>query len=315
MAESQQSPQTRQPEQLDRHPGQIRQAFENHLVLDYLDLAEALAARFQARGRERADLNQVAYLGLVKAARSFDEGRGNSFAAYAAPTITGELKRYLRDRCWMVRPPRQVQDLRSGLLRSEQELTQALGHPPTVAELARELDVSPPAVREAMAAAASMRPDSLDAADPHTDSTPLADSLASQDDPLDRLEELICLNQAIQELNPEEQELLYRRYFREESQSELGRRFGVSQMQISRRLARVLVRLQRLLQDGDQSNPSPRTAVNTSSTPTPSSAGSGSAAKTSPRRSSARVSTTCGPVGGPHCPGGAGPNRTTDGVP
>lgn len=275
MVESQHSPQILQLEQQNRHHGRIRQTFENQLVLDYLDLAEALASRFLARGRERADLNQVAYLGLVKAARGFDAARGASFPAYAAPTITGELKRYLRDRCWMVRPPRQVQDLRSELLRSEPALAQALGRPPTAAELARELDVSPEAVLEAMVAAASLRPDSLDAVDSHTDAAPLTETLTSREDPLARLEELICLNQAIHELTAEDQELLYRRYFCEESQAELGRRFGVSQMQVSRRLSRVLVRLQCLLQeedvqDGglqegeDQSNPSPRRALSTS---------------------------------------------------
>jgi RNA polymerase sigma-B factor len=275
MAESQQSPQILKPEQPHSHPGRIQQTFENHLVLDYLDLAEALAARFQARGRDRADLNQVAYLGLVKAARGFDEARGASFPAYAAPTITGELKRYLRDRCWMVRPPRHVQDLRSELLRAEPALAQSLGRPPTSAELARELAVSPEAVNEATAAAASLHPDSLDAVDANTDTAPLAETLSSGEDPLARLEELICLNQAIHELTAEDQELLYRRYFCEESQAELGRRFGVSQMQVSRRLSRVLVQLQRLLQDGDspdwgskegtdQSSPSPRRAASTS---------------------------------------------------
>ena len=112
--------------------GQLRQTFQNDLVQRYLDLAEALAARFEARGRERADLNQVAYLGLVKAARGFDQAKGGSFPAYAAPTITGELKRYLRDRTWVVRPPRQVQDLRTRMFQAEPQLTQELGRNPSV---------------------------------------------------------------------------------------------------------------------------------------------------------------------------------------
>jgi RNA polymerase sigma-B factor len=245
--------------------GQIRQAFENQLVLDYLDLAESLAGRFASRGRERDDLNQVAYLGLIKAARGFDETRGASFPAYAAPTITGELKRYLRDRCWMVRPPRHVQDLRTELLRCEPELAQALGRRPTPAELGRELGVSVPAVREATAAASSMRPDSLDVADCHGDGPPLAEALADQDLPIERLEELMCLNEAIKELSEPERELLYRRYFCEESQADLGRRFGISQMQVSRRLSKVLVRLQQRLSEADaHSNPRPRTASRTS---------------------------------------------------
>jgi RNA polymerase sigma-B factor len=96
-----------------------------------------------------------------------------------------------------------------------------------------------------------LRPDSLDAVDSHSDAAPLGETLPSGEDPLARLEELICLNQAIHELTAEDQELLYRRYFCEESQAELGRRFGVSQMQVSRRLSRVLVQLQRLLQGCD----------------------------------------------------------------
>lgn len=245
--------------------GQLREAFQNELVLEYLDLAQSLATRFAGRGREREDLVQVAYLGLVKAARGFDESRGVSFPGYAAPTITGELKRYLRDRCWVVRPPRSVQDLRAQILRVEPELTQSLGRNPTPAEVARELGVPVRAVGEALAAASSMRPDSLDAADPQSDGPPLAEGIAVQDPAFERLEELICLNQAIRNLSTPERELLYRRYFCEESQSELGRRFGVSQMQISRRLARVLVCLQERFCEAEvHHKPSSRTASSTS---------------------------------------------------
>ncbi|SDL99803.1 RNA polymerase sigma-B factor [Arthrobacter sp. ok362] len=244
--------------------GQIREAFETRLVLDHLELAEALAFRFTGRGREHDDLNQVAYLGLIKAARRFDAARGESFAAYAAPTVTGELKRYLRDRCWVVRPPRRIQDLRTEILRSEPELTQALGHRPSPGELAQQLGVPVSAVQEALAAASSMRPDSLDVVDDH-DGGHRAEALASRELPLERLEELLCLNQAIGELSGQERELLYHRYFCEESQAELGRRFGVSQMQVSRRLSKVLMRLQQLLAEADsQSNPRTRTASGTS---------------------------------------------------
>lgn len=245
--------------------GQIRQAFENQLVLDYLELAESLAGRFASRGREREDLRQVAYLGLVKAAQAFDASRGTSFPAFAAPTITGELKRYLRDRCWVVRPPRRIQDHRSRLLRDEPELAQVLGRNPTPAELARQLGVSDREVSEALAAASSMRPDSLDAAHGPGDTPPLAEALAVQDLAFEQLEELICLTQALGELSGPERELLYRRYFCEESQTELGKRFGVSQMQISRRLSQVLVRLQERLSEADShSSPRSRTASSTS---------------------------------------------------
>jgi RNA polymerase sigma-B factor len=243
--------------------GQLRRAVENQLVLDYLDLAESLAARF-SRGRDRDDLVQVAYLGLVKAARAFDESRGTSFPGYAAPTITGELKRHLRDRCWVVRPPRGVQNLRAQLVREVPALAQALGRNPTPAEVARALGVPVRAIGEADAAGSSMRPDSLDAADPRGDGTEPAELLAAHDPGYQRVDELICLTQAIGELSAADRELLYRRYFCEETQADLGRHFGVSQMQISRRLSRVLVCLQQRLSGREaQSTPSSRTASST----------------------------------------------------
>lgn len=232
--------------------GRLREAFENDLVLRYLDLAEALAARFEARGRERADLNQVAYLGLVKAARGFDQAKGESFPAYAAPTITGELKRYLRDRTWVVRPPRHIQDLRTRLFRAEPELTQALGRNPSVAELAGELGSDPAEVQEAISASSSMHPDSLDAVNPNSDAPSIGEVLACPETPLERLEELACLREAMQDLDDSDRELLYRRYFCEETQVQLGKRLGMSQMQVSRRLAKVLVELQRRLEESAQ---------------------------------------------------------------
>jgi RNA polymerase sigma-B factor len=244
--------------------GQLVRAVENKLVLEYLDLAESLAARF-SRGRERDDLVQVAYLGLVKAARAYDQTKGASFPSYAAPTITGELKRYLRDRCWVVRPPRRVQNLRSELLREMPTLAQALGRTPTTQEVARQLGVPVPAVGEAAAAASSMRPESLDATDPRTDSPAAVEQLAVHEPGFEQLDELMCLTQAVAELPAPDRELLYRRYFCEESQSDLGRHFGVSQMQISRRLSRILVGLQQRLLGGEaQTKPSSRTASSTS---------------------------------------------------
>jgi RNA polymerase sigma-B factor len=280
--------------------GRLRETFENDLVLAYLDLAEALAARFEARGRERADLNQVAYLGLVKAARGFDQSKGESFPAYAAPTIAGELKRYLRDRTWVVRPPRHIQDLRTRMFRVEPELVQALGRNPSVAELATELGTDASDVQEAISASSSMHPDSLDAANPHSDAPSIGDLLACPETPLERLEDLACLREAMQDLDAADRELLYRRYFCEETQVQLGKRLGMSQMQVSRRLARVLVELQRRLLSNGQADArltgpdrtadsfrSPRGAAG----PAVSSTGS---SKVSPRRATSRAASRTG---------------------
>lgn len=284
----------------EHRAGRLRQTFRDQLVLDYLHLAESIAGRFAIHGRDRADLTQVAYLGLVKAARGFEESKGDSFAAYAAPTITGELKRYLRDRCWMVRPPRHIQDLRSQLLRAERDLSQQLRREPTEAELAAELDVDVREVREAYLAHTSMRPESLDSAPGHDHGPALAETLPFVGGDGMDLVDVLCLGQAVRELAPSDRALLYGRYYREESQAELGRKFGMSQMQVSRRLSRILVALQRkLVEDPEAQSPamnkaaqssfSSRIAASESSTVTASRAGSGVDANVSPRRSSARV--------------------------
>lgn len=192
-------------------------------------------------------------LGLVKAARGFDQSEGDNFPAYAAPTITGELKRYLRDRSWVVRPPRHIQGLRSNIFLVE--LAQCLGRVPKVSELAQHLGADAAEVQAAICASTSLHPDSLDAVNPHIDSPPISEVLASPDMPYERLEALACLRKAMQELDTADRELLYRRYFCEETQVQLGKRLGMSQMQVSRRLARVLVDLQhRLMEDscGDE---------------------------------------------------------------
>lgn len=274
--------------------GRLRETFENDLVLSYLDLAEALAARFEARGRERADLNQVAYLGLVKAARGFDQTKGESFPAYAAPTIAGELKRYLRDRTWVVRPPRHIQDLRTRMFRVEPELVQSLGRNPSVAELAAELGADAADVQEAISASSSMHPDSLDAANVHSDAPSIGDLLACPETPLERLEDLACLREAMQDLDAADRELLYRRYFCEETQVQLGKRLGMSQMQVSRRLARVLVELQRTLLsstqgDGGREEQERPTGSTASVGPARRAAGTGVSSKNSARRSGSRA--------------------------
>ncbi|NYD78156.1 sigma-70 family RNA polymerase sigma factor [Arthrobacter cupressi] len=219
-------------------------------MLDHLHLAKAIAARYSAHNHDLEDVRQVAYMGLIKAARGYDEAKGVSFTAYAAPTIAGEVKRYLRDHCWVVRPPRPVQDLRRLVLVRTEELTQDLRRSPSVEELAADLCLDPGQVREALLAGTSKRPDSLDT--PALDGRDgLQDLLAGEGSPGDRLEDVLALRNAIRNLSAEDRRLLYRRYYREETQSTIAGALGISQMQVSRRLAKILVALQaQLLDDG-----------------------------------------------------------------
>ncbi|UWX97051.1 sigma-70 family RNA polymerase sigma factor [Arthrobacter zhaoxinii] len=225
--------------------GDLQQALHNELVLRYREIAETAAVSYAGRGRELADLRQVAYLGLIKAVRRFDPAVGPHFPAFAVPTVHGELKRYLRDSTWMVRPPRQLQDLRTSLARLQPELLQALGREPSLRELAEALGVTAKTVAEALNCQSSLRPESLEA---------LADINGSEecavaDGRLERAENLAMLRRAVRNLSGQDKELLFLRYFHEESQQAIGERLGLTQMQVSRGLARILVRLQHELLD------------------------------------------------------------------
>jgi RNA polymerase sigma-B factor len=225
-----------------RAKGSLRAALEEELVLGHLEIAEGIARNYSGPGRDADDLKQVARLGLLKAVRGFDPDHGADFPAYAVPTVHGELKRYLRDSSWMVRPPRHLQDLRTAAIKATSELAQQLGREPRLHELADALAERPEMVAEALNCHGSMRPESLDGTD---EGQGLAESLAVSDDGTERTEELLMLRGAIRELDAKEQQLLFYRYFQEESQRRIGERIGMSQMQVSRALARTLVKLQR----------------------------------------------------------------------
>ncbi|MFH5877320.1 sigma-70 family RNA polymerase sigma factor [Arthrobacter sp. NA-172] len=236
----------------------IRQSFQEGLILDHLGLAKSIAARYSSLGHDSDDVRQVAYMGLVKAARGYDESKGDSFPAYAAPTIAGEVKRYLRDHCWVVRPPRTIQDWRREVLARTEELTQSLQRTPSAEEVAADLQLEPWQVREALMAGTSKRPDSLDA--PASEGREgLQGCLPAFGCPTGRLEDLLALRHAIRGLSAEDRHLLYRRYYREETQSVIAEALGMSQMQVSRKLARILVFLQtQLLDEEDRDVDRPR---------------------------------------------------------
>ena len=228
--------------------GSIRQSFQDSLVLDHLNLAKSIAARYSAHTHDLDDVRQVAYMGLIKASRGYDESKGVSFPAYAAPTIAGEVKRYLRDHCWVVRPPRTIQDVRRQVLARTEEMTQTLQRTPSPEEVAEDLSLESCQVREALMAGTSKRPDSLDA--PASEGRDgLQGSLSAFGCPTDRLEDVLALRNAIRDLSAEDRHLLYRRYYREETQSTIAEALGMSQMQVSRKLSKILVSLQTQLLD------------------------------------------------------------------
>ncbi|RJU03108.1 sigma-70 family RNA polymerase sigma factor [Arthrobacter frigidicola] len=227
-----------------RTDGPLRAALQDDIALRHLGLAESVARSFSSFGPDAADIRQVAYLGLIKAVQRFNPARGVPFASFAIPTITGEIKRYLRDCCWVIRPPRHLQDLRTEAVRAAPVLAQRLGREPTTRELAEELGAEEPVVAEALTCSTSLRPESLDAP---FDGKSWGDTLPSPDNCIERSDDLVSLRAAVNGLTAAEKELLYRRYFKEETQQQIGEHLGMTQMQVSRKLARILVLLQERL--------------------------------------------------------------------
>jgi RNA polymerase sigma-B factor len=213
----------------------------NELVLAHLGLAEAIAHRYSHGRHDGGDLEQVAYLGLVKAARHFDRRKCEDFVLYAVPTISGEIKRYFRDLGWFIRPPRPVQELRSRLASESNQLAQELGHQPTPAELSSSLGEDLRLVNEALRAHESLRPSSLDApCSPGDDSPILGDTIADTNGGMERAETMAALAIACHRLNIRDRRILYLRFFQDKTQREIGEVLGVTQMQISRLLTRIL---------------------------------------------------------------------------
>lgn len=236
--------------QARRAQGAVQRVLHDELVLGNLSLADRVAAAYTGAGRDMADLRQVAYLGLVKAVQGFDAAIGVPFPAYAAPTIHGELKRYLRDHSWVIRPPRHLQDLRPVIARTAPALAQRLGREATVQEIADELGHERSVVAEALTCHSCLYPVSLDSGqsgdgrEDGQEDGQLADSIGLEDGRLGRSEDLIMLRAVITGLSMKEKELLFRRYFREQTQQAIGADLGMTQMQVSRMLARTLVKLQ-----------------------------------------------------------------------
>ncbi len=206
------------------------------LVARFRPLALHLAGRFRGRA-EREDLEQVAMLALLKAIDRFDTEHGASFVSYAAATIVGELKRHLRDTAWAVRVPRRLQEVGLLVSRSVDDLTQELGRSPTVAELAERADLTEDEVLEGLDVGGAFTAESLDA--PVGEDGPTLEPVAEEDS-MDMLEEWASVADVLRALPERERRILFLRFFRGMSQSEIAERIGVSQMHVSRLLAKTL---------------------------------------------------------------------------
>lgn len=221
----------------------------DRIVERCLPLADHIARRFDGRGEPRDDLVQVARVGLVNAVIRFDVDTGSDFVSFAVPTIMGEVRRHFRDNSWSVKVPRRLKELHLRLGAATSELSQKLGRAPTPTELAAELDMDRAEVVEGLIAGSSYNTLSIDSGGGGDEDAPaIADTLGDVDTALDRIEDREALRPLLDSLPERERTVLILRFFESMTQTQIAERVGVSQMHVSRLLARALTRLRDQLQ-------------------------------------------------------------------
>lgn len=223
-------------------PGE-RDCITAQLVQVNLPLCDALAARYAGRGAELEDLTQVARTALVVAVQQFQADLGKSLAAFAVPTISGEIKRYFRDRCWMVRPPRALQEMRPTALWALNHLEQSCGRSVSLKEVADYLRVDHHTVEESLWNHDGYRPVSLDSPVRDDLMMTLGSQLSDECDMAEEVTDRLALRAVLQDLSPRDAQIIVWRFEEECTQSEIASRLGVSQMQVSRILKRILADL------------------------------------------------------------------------
>ncbi len=207
----------------------------DQLVEGHLDLAYSIARRFIGRGEELDDLKQVALLALVQAAERFDPSRGLAFSTFATPTISGSLKRHFRDRTWAIRPPRPVQERYLEVNAAVETLTGTLRRVPTITEIAAYLKWPEERARDALAARVHRHLEHWGGGADDGQPEP-----GTVDDQLAEVEDRSLVDDLLGELGARERAIVKMRFFDELGQRAIGRRVGVSQMQVSRLIAASL---------------------------------------------------------------------------
>ena len=214
----------------------------DELVEMYLNLVKYLASRFRNRGEPIDDLVQVGTIGLIKAIDRFDVERAVEFTTYATPTIVGELKRYFRDKGWAIKVPRRLQELSFKVNQAIDALTQRLQRSPTVPEIAEYLEVTPDDVLEALETSEAYNFVSLesDRGSDSSDTFSILEYIGEDDKLMGVVDDRTTLSAALKHLTPQEQHVLYLRFFRGLTQTEIASQLDISQMQVSRLLRKTL---------------------------------------------------------------------------
>jgi RNA polymerase sigma-B factor len=221
------------------------------LINRHLPLVRQLARRYSYTSEPLDDLVQVGSVGLLQALSRYDPHVGSSFKAYAIPTILGELRRHFRDTAWSVHLPRSLQERTRTVQNAISTLQTSLGRSPTIAEIGERIGASSEQVLEAMEARLAYRVESLDAPVEPGDERDQWRLAGELDSGFATAEQSAFLSRALKALPARERALVRLRFEEDLSQSEIGRRLGLSQMHVSRLLRRALARMEAIAAGGD----------------------------------------------------------------
>lgn len=228
-------------------------ALRHRLIEMHQPFVRALARKFANRGEPLDDLISQGNIALINAVDRFDPDRGAQFATFATSYVVGEIKRYFRDRSWVMKVPRRYQELHLQVGRTVEVLEQRLGRSPRVLEIAAELRVSEEEILTVMEMGHAYEPASLDQDlqyDEEDLQVSMGETLGAVDQNIQNYENRLVIREAIARLDPREQQVVRLRFYEELSQMEIAEQMGISQMHVSRLLRRALAKLQRLLTEG-----------------------------------------------------------------
>lgn len=229
----------------DRNP-----SIRDKLILRHQNLVHYLAGKFANRGIPLEDLAQVGMIGLINAVDRFDPDRGLQFSTYATPTILGEIRRHFRDKGWSLKVPRRLQELNIAAAKAAEQISAAMGRSPTIAEVAERIGASEEETLEAIELGNAYETVALDAPmQAQGESAPLtlAEFLGEEDESLQKIDSYGDLRQAIDSLEPREKAIIYYRFFKDLSQTQVAKRLNISQMHVSRLQHKAMKKLKELM--------------------------------------------------------------------
>jgi RNA polymerase sigma-B factor len=216
------------------------------LIERYMSLVRSLARRYSYRGEQLDDLVQIGAIGLIKAIDRFDLDRGVELTTYATPNIIGEIKRHFRDKGWSVRVPRGLQELNVQISKLIEQLTVQLSRSPTIAELAKAAGVEEEAVLEAIESGRAYTSVSLSPGAGNSDDEGEVDpleSLGTEEHEYEVSEDRALLAPGFKVLDERERRILHLRFFQGQTQSQIAKEVGISQMHVSRLIRRSLEKI------------------------------------------------------------------------